>query len=64
MNEDFIGYPPDAQKQLDEIAAQIVPMGHRGEVDEIAYALVYMASEESKYMTGASTIVNGGWSCY
>lgn len=64
MNEDFIGNPPDAQKQLDEIAGQIVPMGYRGDVDDIAYALVYMASDESKYMTGASLIVDGGWSCY
>ena len=64
MNEDFIGNPPEAQKQLDEIAAQIVPMGYRGEVNDIAYALVYMASDESKYMTGASLIIDGGWSCY
>lgn len=64
MNEDFIGNPPDAQKKLDEIAAQIVPMGYRGETDDIAYALVYMASDESKYMTGASLIVDGGWTCY
>ncbi|MEQ9619828.1 MAG: SDR family oxidoreductase [Deltaproteobacteria bacterium] len=64
MNEDFIGNPPDAQEQLDEIAGQIVPMGYRGEVDDIAYAVVYMASDESKYMTGASLIVDGGWSCY
>lgn len=64
MNEDFIGNPPEAQKQLDEIAAQIVPLGYRGEVSDIAYALVYMASDESKYMTGASLIVDGGWSCY
>jgi NAD(P)-dependent dehydrogenase (short-subunit alcohol dehydrogenase family) len=61
MNEDFIGNPPEAQKKLDEIAAQIVPMGYRGEPDDIAYALVYMASDESKYMTGASIIVDGGW---
>jgi NAD(P)-dependent dehydrogenase (short-subunit alcohol dehydrogenase family) len=64
MNDDFIGNPPDAQKQLDEIAAQIVPLGYRGEVNDIAYALVYMASDEAKYMTGASLIVDGGWSCY
>jgi NAD(P)-dependent dehydrogenase (short-subunit alcohol dehydrogenase family) len=64
MNEDFIGNPPEAQKKLDEIAAQIVPMGYRGETDDIAYALVYMASDESKYMTGASLIVDGGWTCY
>jgi NAD(P)-dependent dehydrogenase (short-subunit alcohol dehydrogenase family) len=64
MNEDFIGNPPEAQKKLDEIAGQIVPLGYRGEVNDIAYALVYMASDESKYMTGASLLVDGGWSCY
>lgn len=64
MNEDFLGNPPDAQEQLDDIAAQIVPLGYRGEVKDIAYALVYMASDESKYMTGAHLTVDGGWSCY
>jgi NAD(P)-dependent dehydrogenase (short-subunit alcohol dehydrogenase family) len=64
MNEDFIGNPPEAQKKLDEIAAQIVPMGYRGEPDDIAYALVYMASDESKYMTGAHITVDGGWTAY
>jgi NAD(P)-dependent dehydrogenase (short-subunit alcohol dehydrogenase family) len=64
MNVDFIGNPPEAQKQLDDIAAQIVPMGYRGEPDDIAYALVYMASDESKYMTGASIVVDGGWTAY
>ncbi|MBI2486653.1 MAG: glucose 1-dehydrogenase [Deltaproteobacteria bacterium] len=64
MNEDFIGNPPDAQKQLDEIAAGLVPMGKRGEPDDIAYALLYLASDESKYVTGASIVVDGGWTAY
>lgn len=64
MNEDFIGNPPDAQKKLDEIAAQIVPLGIRGVTDDIAYGLVYLASDESKYMTGASLVIDGGWSAY
>ena len=64
MNEDFIGNPDDAQTKLDEIAAQIVPMGYRGEPDDIAYTLVYMASDESKYMTGAHITVDGGWTAY
>jgi NAD(P)-dependent dehydrogenase (short-subunit alcohol dehydrogenase family) len=39
-------------------------MGYRGEPDDIAYALVYMASDESKYMTGAHITVDGGWTAY
>jgi NAD(P)-dependent dehydrogenase (short-subunit alcohol dehydrogenase family) len=64
MNEDFIGNPPDAQKQLDEIAAGLVPMGKRGVPDDIAYALLYLASDESKYVTGSSIVVDGGWTAY
>ncbi|MER3446023.1 MAG: short-chain dehydrogenase [Candidatus Dadabacteria bacterium] len=64
MNEDFIGNPPDAQEKLDQIAAQIVPMGYRGEPDDIAYALVYLSSDEAKYVTGAHVVVDGGWTAY
>ncbi|MGH7808200.1 MAG: SDR family NAD(P)-dependent oxidoreductase [Thermodesulfobacteriota bacterium] len=64
MNEDFIGNPPDAQKQLDEIAAGLVPMGKRGVPDDIAYALLYLAGDESKYVTGSSIVVDGGWTAY
>ena len=64
MNEDFIGNPPDAQKKLDEMAAQIVPMGKRGEPIDIAYGVLYLASDESRYVTGASLVIDGGWTTY
>ena len=64
MNEDFIGNPPDAQKKLDEMAAQIIPMGKRGEPLDIAYGVLYLASDESRYVTGASLVIDGGWTTY
>ncbi|HLE25357.1 MAG TPA: SDR family oxidoreductase [Thermodesulfobacteriota bacterium] len=64
MNEDFISNPPDAQKQLDEMAAQIIPMGKRGEPIDIAYGVLYLASDESKYVTGSSLVIDGGWTTY
>lgn len=36
------------------------PMGRPGEVDEIASAAIFLASEESSYMTGQTIYVDGG----
>lgn len=37
-----------------------VPLGRLGEPDDIAWGVVYLASNESKYMTGAEFVVDGG----
>ncbi|MGM0439186.1 MAG: SDR family NAD(P)-dependent oxidoreductase [Patescibacteria group bacterium] len=37
------------------------PLGHVGEVEDIANAAVYLASDESKYVTGEVLYVDGGW---
>lgn len=37
------------------------PLGHMGEVDDIAWAIVYLASDESKFVTGAELAVDGGY---
>jgi NAD(P)-dependent dehydrogenase (short-subunit alcohol dehydrogenase family) len=37
------------------------PLGHMGEPDDIAWAVVYLASEESKFVTGAELVVDGGY---
>lgn len=38
------------------------PVGHMGEPDDIAHLMVYLASDESKFSTGAAFIVDGGLS--
>jgi 3-oxoacyl-[acyl-carrier protein] reductase len=42
------------------IAAQ-TPLGRIGEPDDIAWAAVYLASDEAKFMTGQVISPNGGW---
>jgi len=37
------------------------PMGRLGDPDDIAWAAVYLASEEAKFMTGQVISPNGGW---
>lgn len=37
------------------------PIGHVGEPEDIAYAALYLASEEAKFVTGAEIVVDGGY---
>lgn len=46
-------------KALEKLGRQI-PLGKVGEPDDIAYAVLYLASDESKLVTGAELKVDGG----
>lgn len=37
-----------------------VPMGHMGDAWDVAYASLFLASDESKYVTGIELVVDGG----
>jgi Dehydrogenases with different specificities (related to short-chain alcohol dehydrogenases) len=37
------------------------PVGHLGEAIDIAYGVLYLASDESKFMTGAELVIDGGY---
>jgi gluconate 5-dehydrogenase len=38
-----------------------IPIGRAGHVDDIAQACLYLASDDSRYVTGAVIAVDGGW---
>jgi len=37
------------------------PLGHLGDPDDVAYAVLYLASDESKFATGSELVVDGGY---
>ena len=42
--------------------ARQIPMNKIGDTDDVAYAVLYLASDESKFMTGSEIILDGGLS--
>lgn len=48
-------------EQYREIATGMVPMGHLGEPEDIAYAMLFLASDESRFCTGAVLSADGGF---
>jgi len=40
-----------------------VPMGHMGDAWDVAYAALFLASDEARYITGAQLVVDGGLTC-
>lgn len=40
------------------------PLGHMGEPDDIAWGAVYLASDESKFVTGSELVIDGGYTAH
>jgi NAD(P)-dependent dehydrogenase (short-subunit alcohol dehydrogenase family) len=56
--------PLQAPYLTDELRAEFktgIPLGRIGQPREIAYAALFLASDESSFMTGAEMIVDGGF---
>jgi NAD(P)-dependent dehydrogenase (short-subunit alcohol dehydrogenase family) len=47
----------EVRKQLDTLH----PIGHIGEPDDIGWGIVYLASEEAKFITGSELVIDGGY---
>ena len=37
------------------------PLGRPGEPDDVAYGVLFLASDESSFMTGSELVIDGGW---
>lgn len=51
----------DAGKDRLKVFSTVVPLGRMGSPDEIAKAVVFLASDDSSYVTGAELFVDGGF---
>ena len=47
--------PAERQQRLDAI-----PLGRIGTAEEVAYGVLYLASDESSFVTGAELVIDGG----
>lgn len=56
---DDIGPGVEREQLLAKLGRQI-PVGRVGEPDDVAYAAVYLCSDESKFVTGAELYIDGG----
>lgn len=60
MNRDLIEKASNREKALKELES-IYPLGCLGDPIDVAYAAVYLASDESKWVTGIALPVDGGY---
>jgi NAD(P)-dependent dehydrogenase (short-subunit alcohol dehydrogenase family) len=55
-----LGMNDEQIKQFTAQAASVTPLGRTGTPDEIAKAVVFLASDDSSYVTGIELFVDGG----
>src|SRR5262245_34127799 len=44
-----------------QLTVSRIPLGRYGEADEVAYGVLYLASDESAFVTGSELVIDGGW---
>jgi|TARA_B110000093_G_C12812997_1_gene343643 3-oxoacyl-[acyl-carrier protein] reductase len=49
-------YGEDGAKEI----AKVIPTGELGDTNDIGYAMVYLASDQAKFVTGQALVVDGG----
>lgn len=61
MVENYLAEHSDDVAEGRKAIDALHPVGHMGEPDDIAYGALYLASDESKFMTGAELVIDGGY---
>jgi NAD(P)-dependent dehydrogenase (short-subunit alcohol dehydrogenase family) len=61
MVEHFVAEIPGDVEAVRKDLETRHPLGHIGEPDDIGWAVVYLESDESKFVTGSELVVDGGY---
>jgi NAD(P)-dependent dehydrogenase (short-subunit alcohol dehydrogenase family) len=57
-----LGMPAEAVQSMAAGLIGQIPMGRFGQADEVAKAVLFLASDDSSFMLGEEIVVDGGWS--
>jgi len=47
--------------EIYKLTVSRIPIGRYGEPEDVAYGVLYLASDESSFVTGAELVIDGGW---
>jgi NAD(P)-dependent dehydrogenase (short-subunit alcohol dehydrogenase family) len=61
MVDRFVHEVPAEEQAVRQQIAALHPLGHIGEPDDIGWAIVYLASDEAKFITGTELVIDGGY---
>ncbi len=59
--EELAGQSPDGPEAFRRQLADQHPLGHVGQPDDVGYGIVYLASDESAFVTGSELLIDGGY---
>jgi NAD(P)-dependent dehydrogenase (short-subunit alcohol dehydrogenase family) len=48
-------------EEMRRMLESLHPVGHLGEAADVAYGILYLASDESKFVTGSELVIDGGY---
>lgn len=52
---------PDGVEAFRKLLDSLHPIGHVGEPNDVAYGILYLSSNESKFITGSELVIDGGY---
>ena len=57
--------PMTEARRSDSVVQQVmvsrIPLGRYGESKDVAYGVLYLASDEASFVTGSELVIDGGW---